>query len=181
MNHLKLFEDFSYSNLENKIISNVNESNGVESFPDTWSNKQSIIIRTGGFEFFDKRELDFFHEFFIKSNQNDFFNVSGKKVSGFGIDGSELSGGRRSKFRLSYMPADNKVNPIRVYISRLKDEYFLVEIRCLSNKDSRYSEYNNEHTAPKRLYLIDSFEDLKDFIFNIKNYWIEVNSLPIGV
>ena len=161
MKYLKLFESFG---------SGVEE---LEGYP--WRIRNDFSRQCGGTDFFTKRELGFFREFFVKSDKNDFFRISGEKLSGRAADGTPLSGERRSTFRARYMPVDNRINPIDIRITRFKDDYFMVEISCMSNEDSRFSEYSLSAAPKPKIYLVDSFEDMKDFLFDIRKYWKDIN------
>lgn len=161
MIYLKLFEGFG---------SGVEEIHG-----NSWWVRDQVMRRYNGSDYFNRYELKFFRNFFIKSDKYDFFGVSGEKLKGRSVDGVELSGERRTMFRARYMPTDNRLNPIEIKITRLKDEYFMVEISCLSRENSRFSEYSQSATPTTKIYIVDSFEDMKDFLFNIKHYWEEIN------
>jgi hypothetical protein len=51
----------------------------------------------------------------------------------------------------------------------------MVEISCMSNEDSRFSEYSLSAAPKPKIYLVDSFEDMKDFLFDIRKYWKDIN------
>lgn len=160
MKYLKLWESFD---------------KGIEEWELNWQTRDQIMRQTHGTDFFTKRELDFFRQFFVKTERDDFFRVSGEKLSGKAPDGTPLSGERRSKFRARYMPVDNQINPIEIAITRLKDDYFMVEISCLLKGESRFSEYTYGNAPRSKIYLIDTFEDLKYFLTNIRKYWKKIN------
>jgi hypothetical protein len=160
MKYLKLWESFD---------------KGIEEWDLNWQTRNQIMRQTHGTDFFTKRELDFFRQFFVKTERDDFFRVSGEKLSGKAPDGTPLSGERRSTFRARYMPGDNQINPIEVSITRLKDDYFMVEISCLDKEESRFSEYTIGNTPRSKIYLVDTFEDLKYFLSNLRNYWKKIN------
>lgn len=160
MKYLKLYESFD---------------NGTEEWDSNWQTRNQIMRQTHGTDFFTKRELDFFRQFFVKTERDDFFRVSGEKLSGKAPDGTPLSGERRSTFKARYMPGDNKINPIEISITRLKDDYFMVEISCLNKEESRFSEYSIGNTPRSKIYLVDTFEDLKYFLSNIHKYWKKIN------
>lgn len=160
MKYLKVWESFD---------------KGIEEWDSNWQTRSQIMRQTHGTDFFTKRELDFFRQFFVKTERDDFFRVSGEKLSGKAPDGTPLSGERRSTFRARYMPGDNKINPIEVSITRLKDDYFMVEVSCLNKEESRFSEYTIRNTPKSKFYLVDTFEDLKYFLSNLRKYWKKIN------
>lgn len=160
MKYLKLWESFG---------------NGIEEWTNTWSTRNNIMRQTHGTDFFTKRELSFLRQFFVKTERDDFFRVSGEKVSGKAPDGTPLSGERRSTFKARYMPGDNQINPIEISITRLKDDYFMVEISCLNKDESRFSEYTIGNTPQSKIYLVDTFDDLKDLLSDIRKYWKKIN------
>lgn len=160
MKYLKVWESFD---------------KGIEEWDSNWQTRNQIMRQTHGTDFFTKRELSFLRRFFVKTEQDDFFRVSGEKLSGKAPDGTPLSGERRSTFKARYMPGDNQINPIEISITRLKDDYFMVEISCLNKEESRFSEYTIANTPRPKVYLVDTFEDLKYFLSNLRKYWKKIN------
>lgn len=108
-----------------------------------------------GYSTFTKRELDFFRNFFRKSDRHDFFRISGTSKT------------RRSTFNFKYMSSIDPKNPIKVCIRRLGDDYYYISIEFLTNSQSKYSEYNDSNKPDNASYLIDNYEDLVDFLKDI--------------
>ncbi len=141
-----------------KYIKEYNSYNtGVEELGSNLWRSLYQVQKKYGHSFFTKRELDFFHNFFTKSDIHDFFQVSG------------TSKPRRSNFNFRYMSSIDPINPIKVRIHRLGDDYYYISIEFLINDQSKYSEYNRSNKPDSMSYLIDNFDDLVDFLKDIYN------------
>jgi len=165
---LKLFES------EN-LFSNIKP---IYTGDSPWTITSNVQRERGGTDFFTRRELSFFRNLFDNpSDKHDFFKASGIKASGFTKSGEPVTGERRSVFTVRYMPKDNKVNPIKVIITRFRDDYYLVNVSCIEIQRSRYSMYHNHWDLRCIIYLIDNFEDLQDFLNNLDLVHTKINNL----
>ena len=176
-NKLKKFESFEKIPIEDEL-SLFLRSEPIFVGTNDWIITRNVSRQTGGTDFFVKRELEFFRNLFSQpSDKHDFFRVSGTKVSGFTREGEPVSGERRSTFKFRYMPKKNKENPIKVTITRYKDDYYLVKVECMVHSESRYSNYNQYGQLKSVLYLIDNFEDLQEFLTKIDQVHYIINGI----
>lgn len=180
MKFLKKFESFEKMPMKGELPLFL-RLEPVYSGTNDWSTTRDISRRTGGMDFFTKRELDFLRNLFSQpSDKHDFFGSSGTRVSGFTREGEPVSAEKRSTFKIRYMPKKNKENPIKVTITRYKDDYYLVKVECMTHSESRYSNYNQYSQLKSVLYLIDNFEDLRDLMINMDGVHSRINNVNSG-
>ena len=113
------------------------------------------MVMNGEINMSYRKNTNLIGSFFVKSGKFDFWDPTKLTI-------------RSSGFRVRYMPNPPR-NPIRINIHRLHDYYYYVSLE--PEYSSRYTKWNKVST---KMYLIDTFEDLVEFMENIEKIHSEM-------